>query len=88
MSVKCKNTHLENLPKALLDCLQQLPSAVWQIFSKCHAQLCHEPVQIVALFIPAQACHSQYLVLVAGLAGQASDKYAIFRACSSGMPRL
>ena len=55
MSLKRNNTYLENLPEALLDCLQQLPSAVWQIFSKCHTQLCHEPVKIVALFIPAQA---------------------------------
>ena len=53
MSLKRKNSYLENLPEALLDCLQQLPSAVWQIFTKCHTQLCHEPAKLMALFIPA-----------------------------------
>ena len=53
MSLKRKQSYLENLPEALLDCLQQLPSAVWQIFIKGHTQLCHEPAKLMALFIPA-----------------------------------
>jgi uncharacterized membrane protein len=47
MSLKRQNTYLENLPEALLSCLQQLPSAVWR------THLCHEPAKLVALFIPA-----------------------------------